>query len=1364
MLKSAASRDEQSGAATLVTVPVKDSKRLTATETSEWPLSVAQQRLWLLHRLQPAQTAYNETRVLRICGPLNASALRDGFREIVRRHGILRTAILVRDGEPTQVVRPSFLFDLDVRDLRSHPADTLEAEWKRLACIEQRRPFDFEGDTLLRVMLLKLRRDEHVLLISMHHIVCDHWSIHNMWKELSELYAAALQGRPAELPDLPVSYGEYSRQQRQQLASPQGAEHLNYWSQQLAELPPLDLPHDFPRPASPSFRGARLPIALPRNLAAEVKALARRERGTPYMVLLAAFQTLMHRMSGQLDLAVGSPTAGRLSADTEPLIGFFINTLVLRANFAGTPTFREFLSQVRETTLAALQHQEVPFEKLVEVLSVARDLNRPPLVQVLFALQNGPALVLQFEGLTVELIDLDFGRGKFDLWLNLRVTADGWSGFVEYSSDLFEEATVRRLIGHYVTLLHGIVADPDCRLGELPLLTAAERQQLLVDGNNTRVSYPREKTIHERFDEQAVSTPEAIAIICGGQRLTYAELNARAERLARDLRTRGVGPDTLVGLCVERSIEMVVGMLGILKAGGAYVPLDPNDPPERLAFLRSDSQSRIVLERDDLDAINSADGSSRRCCENDLTGSLKQESVAAAAGRHATAESLAYVMYTSGSTGEPKGVCVTHRGVVRLVKRTNYVRLSANDRFLQYASPSFDASTFEIWGCLLNGGQLVLPPPGALSLDELGRLVRQHQITVLWLTAGVFHLMVEHGMDDLHSVRQLLAGGDVLSPAHVRRALEQLPNTTLINGYGPTENTTFSCCHAMTSADQVGETVSIGRPISNTQVYIVDLHMQPVPIGVHGELCVGGDGLARGYHRRPELTAEQFVPNPFGPPGSRLYKTGDVARYRADGTIEFIGRRDHQVKIRGHRVELAEIEAALRRHPAVRQCVVIAQTDDVGDKRLIGYVVPADASVAQDDLRRHVGEKLPSFMVPSHLMILDALPLTPHGKIDRQALPCPDAHVITAEVVAPRDPLELQLTKIWEDVLNVRPIGIRDTFFDLGGHSLLAVKLFDRIAKATGQTLPLATLFQCPTIEHLAGALRERNWSPAWQSLIPVQPGGSKPPLFLVPPAAGSVLRFAELAKHLGQDQPVYGLEPLGHDDRHRPLDRVEDMASWYLKEIRELQPTGPYRLAGICFGGLVAWEMALQLRQQGEDVSLVAMLDTGAPAFGPTWSPQTRPLTYFAWKVAEHLLAGTLLRTVRGAVRWRFRRLVLRWDSSGRRRLRMLNAHIKAQVSYSARPLADRVLLIQSEQNALGFLYHKRWAELARGEFEHVVVPRTTHRDLLLGTACTPTLARILREHLDRDLVEPESEDPCLLPFIRPADESDRIRLRRAA
>ena len=1325
------------------------------------PLSFAQERLWFFDQFEPASAVYNIRRILHLRGPLNVPALERSFQEFVRRHEVLRTSFANVNGQPQPVLHDAAAFGMTVTDLRSVPAAAREAEARRQAAEEIGRPFDLSRDLMLRAQLWLLGEQDHVLALTMHHIASDGWSAGVFSRELGTLYAAYSSDQPSPLPELPIQYADYAVWQRKWLQGAVLERQLAYWKQQLAGAPAaLELPTDFPRPTVQSYRGGSQELVLSAEFTQALQMLSRREGVTPFMTLLAAFQVLLSRYSGQEDVSVGAPIAGRNRVEVEGLAGMFVNTLVLRTDLSGNPTFQELLRRVREVTLGAYAHQDLPFEKLVEELRPERNLSHSPLFQAMFVLQNAPASPLALPEVTIEAIAIDSSTTKFDLTLSLHETADGLRGSLAYNTDLFDEATARRLIGHYFTLLEGIVADPDGRVGELPLLTEPERRQLLIDWNDTATDYPRDQCIHELFEDQASQRPDSIALVCGEQALTYRELNDRADRLACQLREQGVRPDTLVGLCVERSIEMIVGMLGILKAGGAYVPLDPNYPPERLAFLREDSQTQLVLRRDDL-LPSASSRAAIRLCRADEDSS---EETSFDGNQTLSPDGLAYVMYTSGSTGEPKGVCVTHRGVVRLVKNTNYVRLSSSDRFLQCASPSFDAATFEIWGCLLNGGRLVLPPPGALSLDELGCLVRKQGITVLWLTAGVFHLMVEHHVEDLRTVQQLLAGGDVLSPAHVRRALDVLPGTTLINGYGPTENTTFSTCHVMTSSSSVGATVPIGRPIPNSQVYILDPLMQPVPIGVAGELCVGGAGVARGYHRRPELTAEKFVPNPFGPPGSRLYRTGDLARYRAEGTIEFLGRRDCQVKIRGHRVEPGEIEAALMQHPAVSQCAVVARADDDGDKRLIGYVVLADIAVATDDLRRHLSERLPSFLVPSRLVVLDVLPLTPHGKVDRAALSVPEARDVVADVVAPCDALEIQLTRIWEDVLNVRPIGVSDNFFELGGHSLLAVKLFDRMAKATGQNLPLATLFECPTIKHLAEVLRKRNWSPPWKSLVPVQPGGSKPPLFLVPPAAGSVLRFAELARHLGQDQPVYGLEPLGHDDRHPPQDRVEDMASLYLKELRELQPIGPYLLAGICFGGFVAWEMARQLEQQGSQVALVALLDPNAPRHGPTWSPTRRSIKEIGQRVMCHLAPGWLSRSVFKLVARQLKWIQSSGHAASRRRLRMLDAHRKAQMSYLARPHAGHVLFIQSEEFSQSQRLRERWGELATVRFEHVVVPGTTHRDLLLGSRHTPALAQLLREHLDRAIVESASAEHTTVSLGGAADNAAPVRSGRAA
>jgi len=786
--------------------------------------------------------------------------------------------------------------------------------------------------------------------------------------------------------------------------------------------------------------------------------------------VLAAFQSLLHRYTGQNDIVVGSPIANRNRAEIEGLIGFFVNTLVMRTDTSGDPVFRELLKQVRRSTLDAYAHQDVPFEKLVEELQPERDLSRNPLFQVIFALQNAPHSTPKLYGLTLSRMDRGTTMARFDLEVHLREEAERLRGSFVYNTDLFDAATIERMAGHYQMILEGIVADPDQRLSELPLLTDAERHQLLVEWNDTSTDYPRDKCIHELFEEQAERTPDAIAVVFEEQQLTYRELNSRANQLAHYLKKRGVVPEALVGICVERSLEMVIGVLGILKAGGAYVPLDPSYPKERLAFMIEDTKAPVILSQQHLVNVLPEHTAIVICLDSDLKTITKESKENPVNGT--AAGNLAYVIYTSGSTGRPKGVCVPHRGVVRLVKETNYARLTSEEVFLQLASISFDASTFEIWGSLLNCAKLVIMPPGTPSLEELGQVVQKHQITTLWLTAGLFHLMVDEKPEAFTHVRQLLAGGDVLSVSHVRGFLSKNRNCTLINGYGPTENTTFTCCHTIELTGQIEKSVPIGRPVSNTRVYVLDGCLQPVPVGVPGELHIGGDGLARGYLNRPELTAEKFIPDPFSrEPEARLYKTGDLARYLPDGTIEFLGRIDNQVKVRGYRIEPGEIEAVLVQHPFVREAIVIAREDQPGDKRLVAYVVLSEKStVAANDLRNFMKEKLPEYMVPAAFVVLDALPLTPNGKVDRKALPAPDTERLYPEdsFIAPRTPIEEMLAGIWCDVLGLKKVGIHDNFFELGGHSLLATQVMSRLRKAFQVEIPLRSLFEMPTIEGLA--------------------------------------------------------------------------------------------------------------------------------------------------------------------------------------------------------------------------------------------------------------------------------------------------------
>ena len=1063
-------------------------ERLNRTRTA--PAAFAQERLWFLDRMDPGGTVYTLPAALRLTGVLDVAALERALGEIVRRHEALRTTFAESDGRPVQVIAPFAGFALPVEDLSGREDAEREAEVRRRAAADAARPFDLAAGPLFRASLLRLADGEHVLLLCIHHAVSDGWSMGVLFRELSALYAAFRDGAPSPLAEPPLQYADYAAGQRERLRGDALDRQLAYWRRRLAGAPALlELPTDRPRPAVQSYRGATERIALGADLAQGLEAVARREGATLYMVLLAAFQVLLSKYAGTEDVVVGSPAAGRTSRDVEGLIGFFVNTLVMRTDLGGDPSFRELLGRVREGTLGAFEHQEAPFERLVEELAPERSLGHAPLVQAMFTLNEAAGFRGGLPGLEVADLDVDLATTKFDLALSLGADGDGLRGTLAYATDLFDRATIRRMAAHLSRVLGQAAADPGVRLSHLTLLDEAERAQVVDGWNRTDAEYPSRHPIHQLFQEQAARTPDAVAATFGDRSLTYGALNERANRLAHHLVRLGVGPETRVGLCVERGLEMVVSILAILKAGGAYVPLDASYPAGRLAQMLADAEVRVLVAQESTRAavpvpqgvaVASVDGDARRIADQPA------ENPAAGVG----ARGLAYVMYTSGSTGTPKGVGVEHRGVVRLVRGADYADFGPDQVVLQAAPVSFDASTLELWAPLLNGGRVVLIPGETPSLEELGRAVMEHGVTTLWLTAGLFQVMVEQRLDDLRGVRQLLAGGDVLPVEAVRRVRERFPAMRIINGYGPTENTTFTCCHTV-PAGWSGGPVPIGRPVSGTRVYVLDAALRPVPAGVPGELYAGGHGVARGYLGRPGMTAERFVPDPFGAePGARLYRTGDRARWRADGTVEFLGRVDAQVKIRGFRIEPGEIEAALRRHPSVAECAVVVRQDgardDVpGEKRLVAYVVgDADA----DALRGHLRASLPDYMVPAAFVALDALPLNANGKVDRRALPAPDFSAADA-FVAPRTPVEEVLAGIWAQVLGRDRVGAADNFFAIGGHSLLATRVVSRVREVFGVEVPLRAVFECPTVARLAErveALR-RAGIPPLPPVVPVR-------------------------------------------------------------------------------------------------------------------------------------------------------------------------------------------------------------------------------------------------------------------------------------
>jgi len=1048
------------------------------TEAGPCHLSFAQQRLWFLDQFEPGSHLYNIPIAVRLAGQLDAAALEQSLNEIVRRHEALRTTFATVNDSPVQMIATTLSVALPLVDLSELPEAGREAEARQLATEEAQRPFDLARGPLFRASLLRLNDKDHALLVTMHHIVSDGWSLSVFMRELTALYEAFSKHQPSPLAELPIQYADYAVWQREWLSGEVLREHLSYWKQQLAGAPTvLELPTDRPHPAVQSFRGAHQSLTVSKTVGEELKALSQHEGATLFMTMLAAFQILLSRYTNQEDIVVGSPIAGRNRAETEGLIGYFINMLALRTDLSGDPTFRKLLGRVREVALGAYAHQDLPFEKLVEELQSERDIGRHPVFQVMFAVQNAPQQAPELSKLALRQLELegDSGIAKFDLALFVIEAAEGLRAVVEYSTDLFEAETITRMLGHFEQLLTGIVADPDQRLSKLPLMTEAERHQLLVEWNITTTDYTRDKCIHELFEAQVECTPEAVAVVFEDRQLTYRELNRRANQLAHYLRKHGVGPEVLVGIMMERSPEMVVGLLGILKAGGAYVPLDTAYPQERLSFMLKDANVRVLMTQEELIARLPEHEAKVVCLGKDWELIAQESEENPVSG--AMAENLAYVIYTSGSTGIPKGVCVPHVAINRLILNTNYVELGPSDRVAQVSNSSFDAATFEIWGALLQGAQLVgISRDVTLSPRDFATQIRKQNISAMFLTTALFNQLAGQVPGIFNSVRHLLFGGEAVDPRWVKEVLKGSPPERLLHVYGPTESTTFTSWYLVQDVPEGAATIPIGRPISNTQIYLLDRYLNPVPIGVRGELHIGGDGLARGYLNRPELTAERFIPDPFSAePGARLYKTGDLARYLPDGNIEFLGRLDQQVKVRGHRIELGEIEAVLGLHAGVREAVVVAREDVPGDKRLVAYLVVAQEQRAPStgELRSYLKQKLPEYMVPQAFVMLDALPLTPNGKVDRRALPAPDEArpELAQQYVAPRNAVEEVVADIWAEVLKVEQVGIHDNFFELGGHSLLATQVISRVRRAVQVELPLRALFEDPTVAGLSHRL-----------------------------------------------------------------------------------------------------------------------------------------------------------------------------------------------------------------------------------------------------------------------------------------------------
>ena len=1054
-------------------VSAPQSRTLQPISREEIPLSHGQERMWFFDQLEPGNPIYNRPVVLRLTGRLDAHVLERCLNEIIARHEILRTNFSAAGGEPVQVINPGLRLKLRVTDLSDLTDSQREGEALCQAVEESRKPFDLVQEGLVRATLFRLSEQEHLLLWLTHHIVFDGWSDSILLEEFTALYTDLMAGRSPSLPQLALQYADYTLWQRSQFEDQACAQDLSYWKRQLDNAPQaLNLATDRPRPPRQTYRGARHTFSLPVLLSDQLKELSRRAEVTRFMTLFAAFNTLLYRYTGQQDLLVGVPVAGRNRVETERLIGVFINTLALRTELTGNLTFLELLQRIRKVTLEAYQHQELPFERLVETLRPDRDLSRAPLFQVMFQLRNLPKWNVKIPGLRVDPIKLDIGVARFDLTLEVDEMQRSLECTFEYSTDLFNPATIDRMQGHFQTLLVSITANPEQRLSDLPLMTQSERHQLLVEWNDTDKDYPSDKRIHELFEEQVERTPDSVAVVFEGEALTYRELNRRANQLAHYLIGLGVGPEVLVGICLERSMKMVVAVLGVIKSGGAYVPLDPSYPRERLRFMIEDAQATAVLTQDRL--VESFSRLSARV----ICPDRYREEIALQSERNpeaeAKADNLAYVIFTSGSTGKPKGVQVPHRTAMNLLSDVRErLRLDGQDTSLFVASLSFDISVMELFFPLSVGARIVVvssevAADGPRLIDQLSK----SRATVMHATPATWRLLVQAGWQG--RIAMILCGGEALQPDLAAQLVTR--GASVWNLYGPTETTIYSSA-ALYRPELSGGKVSIGRPIANTRIYLLDGDLRPVPIGVAGELYIGGAGVARGYLNRSELTAEKFIPDPYSvEPGARLYRTGDLACYFLDGNIEYLGRIDHQVKIRGFRIELGEIESVLSQHHSVLENVVMAREDNSGDHRLVAYVITRnEASVTISALRDFLKEKLPEYMVPSAFVFLDSLPLTPNGKLDRAALPQPDQTrpELRVAFIAPRTPVEALLAKIWAEVLNLERVGIHDNFFELGGHSLLATQVVSRVRQAFQMELPLRSLFEIPTVAGLAECIEE---------------------------------------------------------------------------------------------------------------------------------------------------------------------------------------------------------------------------------------------------------------------------------------------------
>lgn len=1154
------------------------------------PTTEPQKEIWASMKMSPdASRAYNESITLCLKGAVDAEKMKEALQLLIERHEGLRCTFSP-NGASMKVLKA-----MDAAISEHQAAD--EKAFEALVLEDQNRDFDIENGPLFRSMLIQMP-GEIRLVMNAHHLICDGWSMGVMMADLSTLYSALVKG---ESPRLEPAYGfsQYAVDQIELMASTEYKEIEQRWLQRFEDgAPELDLPTDRPRPEPRTYAGARVDVELEQDIVQGIKQIGTAHASSFVTTLLSAFEVYLSRLTGQTDIILGLPAAGQSDTGHHYLVGHCVNLLALRSEVDGSGSFVDHLKKRKKGILDAFDDQKYTFGSLLQKLALPRKPGRIPLVPVVFNIDMNMDDGVAFEGLEHSWLSNPRTAENFELFLNATGSEEKLILEWSYKTDLFDEATIRSMMAGFRDLLKELIAEPEKALGGPS--AAKEQHATTVLPYDPKWSGERrelpQKSVAELFRESAKENAERTALVLGNESMAYGELDKLSESLAATLIEKGIQPGALVGISMERSFEMVIGMLAILKAGAAFVPFDPGYPKERLEFMFEDTQVSLLL-CDELTALDVP-------LPEERTLIVKREhlDMAEQVQVNGGPEDLAYIMYTSGSTGQPKGVSVPNRAITRLVRNTNFMEFSQDLVFLQLSNISFDASTLELWGALLNGAKLVLMPEQKPTLSQIVDAIHQHGITTVWFTAGLFNLLVDEHLIGLSTLKHILTGGDVLSVPHVSKALEALGPGVLINGYGPTENTTFTCCYPINDLDDIPGSIPIGYPITNTQVYILDKDGQPVGAGEEGELYTGGEGLALGYWKREELTAEKFVPNPFSDkPDAKMYRTGDLVRWMPDGRVEFIGRVDNQIKLRGFRVELGEIEAALLEHPLVKNGAVICREDRPGDKQVVAYCVAQNEEGKQPDegllrstVERDLKASLPEYMVPAAIVVMDQLPLNANDKIDRKALPAPAGrtHDTQTNYEAPRNHLERSLASIWQQLLGVEQIGIHDNFFELGGHSLLGISMFEQIKQQYNQELSLAALFQAPTVAKLAKQLEDGGFEQQWENLSPVQPKGELPPFFCV---HGDEANYF-IPRYLGEEQPFFAFFHQGEDGSRIKYTNVEELAAHFIQELKTVRPQGPYNLGGYSFGGIVAYEMAQQLKAAGDEVGLLAMIDTAEP------------------------------------------------------------------------------------------------------------------------------------------------------------------------